>query len=501
MPTGSGKSFLAELAVAHALARGWVLYLAPTNALAHQIRRDLLRALKPFDDVMVSAFVGGAEYTALSDEELGSGPLVAVMTPEKCALALRLYPDHFARCSLCVFDECHLLNDSGRGGLADILLAQLFQASPTMRMLLMSAMVANADELADWLATVRQGDAVPSKVKWRPSRAARGFVFVETAQLERQQRELTEQLKGEKGAVTLRDEVPIGWCMGLSGPWSSVDGADDYAAARLPISARHYVKRSKKGATSQDYDGWKNPVGASLAYLLASKGMPTIDFILSSRHHAFGQAAEIAEALPESVGDGPFPDLVEAQLSLADAELGVPTEMRTLLRNGVAVHTAAMLQVEQAASEHMFASGKARLMFATGTLAQGLNLPAAAVVVSGSQVAGGAHGLRDADAAAGLTRANELILNGFGRAGRPGFSNQGVVILVSDRPFSAPIVANLDGGNVVGSYPVLGEPDASIAVRSPIETFLDDLFTSVADDASRLELTLVAHLSTFDGPR
>lgn len=496
MPTGSGKSFLGELAVAHALARGWVLYLAPTNALAHQIRRDLTRALQPFSDVTVSAFVGGAEYTALSDEEIGSGPLVAVMTPEKCALALRLYPEQFARCSLCVFDECHLLNDANRGALADILLAQLFRSAPSMRMLLMSAMVSNADELADWLSAARQSDAVPSKIKWRPSRAARGFVFVEKGSLEIAQRELREELKARKGAVTLQRGVAIGWVMGLSGPWS-LDGPDDFAAARLPLNATWYTKRSRQGKTTADYEGWKNPVGAKLAGLLASKGMPTIDFILSSRHHAFGQAQHVAESIPGAIGEEPFLTLVEAQLAIADAELGVPTELRALLRKGVAVHTAAMLQVEQAAAELMFSNGKAKLMFATGTLAQGLNLPAAAVVVSGSEIAGGQHGPHEADAAAGITRANELILNGFGRAGRPGFSNQGVVVLVSDHAFVAPIVSDL-GRHVVGRYPVLGQPDASIVIRSPIERFMDELLTTEADDASRLELTLVAHLATFD---
>src|SRR5262249_37479098 len=46
MPTGSGKSFLAELAVSQALHAGWVLYLAPTNALAEQIRGDLRQGLE-----------------------------------------------------------------------------------------------------------------------------------------------------------------------------------------------------------------------------------------------------------------------------------------------------------------------------------------------------------------------------------------------------------------------------------------------------------------------
>ncbi|TKI91583.1 hypothetical protein FC695_32590, partial [Bacillus cereus] len=56
------------------------------------------------------------------------------------------------------------------------------------------------------------------------------------------------------------------------------------------------------------------------------------------------------------------------------------------LSRGIAVHSSAMLQVEQAASEYMFSNGQARLMFATGTLAQGLNLPAVAVVIAGMKM-------------------------------------------------------------------------------------------------------------------
>ncbi|MCI0536540.1 MAG: hypothetical protein L0Z50_15075 [Verrucomicrobiales bacterium] len=101
-------------------------------------------------------------------------------------------------------------------------------------------------------------------------------------------------------------------------------------------------------------------------------------------------------------------------------------------------------------------------------------MPALAVVVSGSSVGDP----RQMDKAAGLVRANEIILNGFGRAGRPGFSNQSVVVLVSDKPFNAPIVASLDPGNVLKRYPVLGEPDASVSLSSKIEGMLDQLHLS-----------------------
>jgi hypothetical protein len=68
MPTGSGKSGVAELAVAQALTRGWVVYLAPTRALVRQVRRDLRAAFGA--DTEVREFLGGAEFTALADDSL-----------------------------------------------------------------------------------------------------------------------------------------------------------------------------------------------------------------------------------------------------------------------------------------------------------------------------------------------------------------------------------------------------------------------------------------------
>lgn len=204
-------------------------------------------------------------------------------------------------------------------------------------------------------------------------------------------------------------------------------------------------------------------------------------------------------SMPGSIGSEPLSPIVEAQLAIADAELGVETQLRSLLRKGIAVHTSAMLQVEQAAAEWMFTKGMAKLMFATGTLAQGLNLPAVAVVVSGSKLAQQEES-GDADEVAGVTRANELILNGFGRAGRPGFSNQGIVILVGDKWTPVRVGARNDGKKILGDYPVLGEPDASILVRSPIEMFLDNLLAIEGEaDASTLEVALTSLLCAVEG--
>lgn len=501
MPTGSGKSFLAELGVVHALARGWVLYLTPTNALAHQVRRDLRDALEPFTAVQVAAFVGGLEYSGAIDQPEFDidEKFVAVMTPEKAALAMRSAPDLFERCALCVFDECHLLNDrSGRGALAELVLAHLFAVAPDARVLLQSAMVANGRELAEWISDATARTAVPSEIRWRPSRTARGFVVIDRAQYVKAR---DDSATPPSGRGPFRASATLGLVVGLSGPWT-LDGAADYRTLQLPLEVELQRPRTKTGGMGKfglKDTSWKNGTGARLSSWLAKAGLPTINFILSSKHHAFSAATRVSDAMPNALTDGKFPEVVEAWLRLAKAELGVESALRELFCRGIAIHTAALLQVEQAASEFMFARRYALLAFATGTLAQGLNLPSNAVVVSGSKVGDP----RDLDAAAGLVRANELILNGFGRAGRPGFSNQSLVVLVSDDAYISGLTATADPRNVlkVPEYKVLVEQDASVTVTSSLEPLLDDLLASgpppeaLADG----EFALLGYLSETGG--
>ncbi|MBZ0116546.1 MAG: DEAD/DEAH box helicase [Sandaracinaceae bacterium] len=501
MPTGSGKSFLAELAVVHALSRGWVLYLTPTNALAHQVRRDLRDALHPFTDVKVAAFVGGSEYSTTVDQPEFSGdePFVAVMTPEKAALAIRSTPALFDRCALCVFDECHLLNDrSGRGALAELVLAHLFSVAPEARVLLQSAMVANGKELAEWIADATGRSAAPSQIRWRPSRTARGFVVVDRSEYEQAK---TDSETPPAGRGPFRGSATLGLIVGLSGPWT-LDGPEDYRMLRLPLNVA--LRRSRKrgggmGPFGLEDSSWKNGTGARLSSWLAAAGLPTINFILSSKHHAFSAASRVPGTLPGAITAGPFPEVVEAWLRLAQAEFGVESALRDLYRRGIAVHTAALLQVEQAASEYMFTRRHTPLIFATGTLAQGLNLPSNAVVVSGSKVGDP----RDLDAASGLVRANELILNGFGRAGRPGFSNQSLVVLVSDDYYIGSLTASSDPRAVLKEpeYKVLEEEDASVTVTSSLEPLLNDILASGPPPEALAEggFALLSYLSETGG--
>jgi len=501
MPTGSGKGFVAELAIVHALSNGNILYLAPTNALVHQIRRDIQYALQPFENVQVLAFIGSGEYTGLEEEGFGvaQGRFVAVMTPEKCALALRLNPEVVATCSLCVFDECHLLNDEQRGITADILMAQLFHLAPAMRFVLMSAMVSNPEQLADWLHTARGHDARPSVTKWRPTRTLRGMLVVDRDgmqqpfQIARDALEALRQTQPRR--KNLNFAAPLGLAAGLSGPWTTGAGEEDYRFAPVGAWIDAKARAEPSGIVPQLDTSWKNPATRILAERFSSMGIPTIGFVLTSRHHPFNLASKVTTALPGTIPEGtPLPTVVEAWLAIADAELGAQTELRSLLHKGISIHTGAMLQVEQAAAEHMFQEGFAKLMFATGTLAQGLNLPALAVVVGGTTMGDP----RDVDKIPGLgSRVDAAILNAFGRAGRPSFSNQGIAVLVPDNPVGTTSGHPKPSDAALQASSVLTKPDAGVAIGSPIVHFFDRMLVEGAPlpAATPFELSLTAQLA------
>ena len=188
MPTGSGKSFIGEIAVSQAIHDGWALYLAPTNALTEQIRADLRKGLKELG-TEIFAFIGDQEYSIFSTDRVDDMPAnsVAVMTPEKCALALRLSPMAFNNCRIVVFDECHLIGETGssRGPVAELVLTQLMLRAPDCRFLLMSAIVQNPDELAEWLAEATDSSSVPVTIRWRPTRTLRSVLGLDNKSIQK----------------------------------------------------------------------------------------------------------------------------------------------------------------------------------------------------------------------------------------------------------------------------------------------------------------------------
>lgn len=498
MPTGSGKSFIAELAISHALVDGWVLYLAPTNALTHQIRRDLMQGLESYIGVEIRSFVGNEEYSVLSEDVLTDESFttnfVAVMTPEKCALALRISPEIFEKCSLCIFDECHLLGEGNRGILADIVLGQLISINGNIKFLLMSAMVNNPDEVTKWLEERTGVKSVVPPITWRPTRTIRGAVGVNKKNAVIEYRAAKERLK--KKNPHFKNEkfsVPITALFGLSGVWQVTDLVDylyfEFASNTILAISREKIRN--EFSYNLNSRSWTNNTARSLGSYFASHGIPSIVFFPYNKNDVF----TIDKSLDLRDESRSVPEKITHLLTIANAELGLESEVGRLInKQGISVHSSAMLESEKDASEEAFKSGISPLMYGTGTLAQGLNLPSVAVIIAGTSVGD----RRDANDPETQKRAKASILNAMGRAGRAGFANQSLSLIVPDKPIFFEEETNPEP--VLKSIDVLKDIDASIKLESPLELFIDRIINKSfqPDRASDAELLIVSYLSDIE---
>ena len=498
MPTGSSKSFVAELAVSQALRDGWVLYLAPTNALTEQIRTDLSNGLSSLNTEIVP-FIGDHEYSIFSTDRVAEMNVnsVAVMTPEKCSLALRLSPEVFNNCSLVVFDECHLIGDRGssRGPVAELVLTQLMMRADDCRFLLMSAIVQNPDDLSAWLNEATGEESRALSVKWRPTRTLRAVLGVDNDSVQENASKAHKVLKGRQERFKKRKfDAAYSMASNLQGAWQS-DQRENYALTRINCVASMSLVRSRESDTGKWKYGWEgnswvNQGAIAVSRVLAISGIQTLVFTPANKHYPFNNGPkvnlpdELLEALPAQEG------VVATCRYLAEFELGERSQVFDLLDRGVAVHTSLTLETEKIAVESAFRGRSAPIMFATGTLAQGLNLPAVAVIIAGSKI-GDTRGEVPAEV---KRRKFSQLLNAAGRAGRAGFANQGFVIAVPDDPVAFDELDSIKRARKQVDY--LQQSDDAVPVGSGLESFLDDVAKKSlrSDQATDIELQVISVL-------
>jgi hypothetical protein len=425
---------------------------------------------------------------------------VAVMTPEKCALALRLSPDAFQNCRLVVFDECHLIGDTGssRGAVAELVMAQLMLRAAGCRFLLMSAIVQNPQELAAWVEQAAGGSAKPVSIRWRPTRTLRSALGVDDSSFQAAAKAAQAELaKLPEHRKKLVFTAKCSLAAGLQGAWQSTE-APNYAVVRVDCDADLSVGRGRDRAGKWQYkynpDSWVNGTAVNLADCLAGNGIQTLVFTPANRHHAFSNATKANLAATVLDGLPALPALVDVCCALAEYELGCRSEVGTLLKRGIAVHTSSMLETEKIASETAFKARSACVMFATGTLAQGLNLPALAVVIAGTRIGDP----RGQDARIVEQRKFSQLLNAAGRAGGAGFANQGIVITIPDDVVSFRTFDNVL--QVRKQLNFLQKSDDAVVVGSGLDSFVDELCADTlgADDATGLELQVTALLAGGD---
>ncbi|MBA2624125.1 MAG: DEAD/DEAH box helicase, partial [Acidimicrobiia bacterium] len=378
-PTGSGKTVVAEHAVAEALASGGkAFYTTPIKALSNQKYGDLARR-------------HGADAVGLltGDNAINSDAPVVVMTTE--VLRNMIYASSPALRDLryVVLDEVHYLQDHYRGPVWEEVIVHL---APEVRLVCLSATVSNAEELADWISTVR-GKTEAVIEERRP---------VELRNL---------YMAADRSAERLH-LLPV-----------LVDGRANPEATRLDASAT----RGRQRFGDRGGRRLHTPRRVEVADRLEEESMlPAIYFIFSRNacNDAVTQCLDAGIRLTSVEERARIRSLCdERTAALSDADLDVLGFDRWLagMEAGIASHHAGMVPPFKEAVEACFSAGLVKLVFATETLALGINMPARAVVVEKlSKFTGERH--------ASLTPGEYTQLTG--RAGRRGIDELGYAVVL-----------------------------------------------------------------------
>jgi helicase len=157
IPTASGKSLVAYLAMLQAVLRGGkALYIVPLKALASEKYEDLSK----FSDLGIKVAESTGDYDEV-DAKLHRYDIV-ISTSEKADSLLRHRTKWLEGISVVVADEVHLMNDPDRGPTLEVTLVKFRTFNPGAQLIALSATIKNAAELAEWL----DADLVTSD--WRP---------------------------------------------------------------------------------------------------------------------------------------------------------------------------------------------------------------------------------------------------------------------------------------------------------------------------------------------
>ena len=376
-PTGSGKTYVAEYAIAAARATGKrSIYTTPIKALSNQKFRDL------------RSWLGSDNVGLLTgDNSINGDASVVVMTTEVLRNMLYAEPERLADTGVVVMDEVHYLQDTFRGPVWEEVIIHL----PThVKMVALSATVSNADELAAWISGVH-GPCESVTETTRPVRLQNSFVVAEKGS---NRRHIVPTLK--KGRPN-----PEG---------RRFDSPSRKGSGR----GRHDQRRQKQP--------YRTPRRAEVIEELDRRGLlPVITFIFSRAgcEDAVSQLRQAGVHLTDSDTEDKIVEYAEertAHLSADDKRaLGYSAWLRAL-RSGLAAHHAGIVPLFKETIEELFSKGYLRAIFATETLALGINMPARTVVIEKlTKFTGEQHEL--------LTPADYTQLTG--RAGRRGIDDEG----------------------------------------------------------------------------
>jgi ATP-dependent RNA helicase HelY len=439
-PTGAGKTVVGEFAVHLALRSGnKCFYTTPIKALSNQKYNDLVERY------------GGERVGLLTGDNAVNGDAdVVVMTTEVLRNMLYAGSNALRGLSHVVMDEVHYLADRSRGAVWEEVIIHLPE---DVVLTSLSATVSNAEEFAEWLITVR-GD--------------------------------TEVVVEEHRPVPLWQHVMVG--TRLYDLFTDAGTADEQQEVNPEL-----VRLAREEARWSPRDRQGRPVRRPVAKRpdvierLDREGLlPAITFIFSRA----GCAAAVEQCLRSGLRLNTEEEASRVRHLVEHRTESIPREdLRVLgywewldgLQRGIAAHHAGMLPTFKEVVEELFLAGLVKAVFATETLALGINMPARSVVLEKLTKWNG-------DAHVDVTPGEYTQLTG--RAGRRGIDVEGHAVVLWQQGIDPKSVAGLASTR---TYPLRSSfrPSYNMAVnlvgsfgREPARALLESSFAQFQADKS-----------------
>jgi ATP-dependent RNA helicase HelY len=405
-PTGSGKTLIANYAIGRILTQGQrAFYTTPLKALSNQKYAELCEL---FGDDRVGLLTGDTSVNRLAE--------IVVMTTEVLRNMLLTESDQLASLGLVVLDEVHYLQDPFRGGVWEEV---LILTPSAVRFVALSATIGNAAFVGSWFGEVRGETAVITETT-RPITLHQHLAVVRRGQ---PAAEILELLDGERLSEDARriDNTMKATRRFRPGPrWQGPKSTAPPAPFRAP-------RRSEL-----------------LQALERDDLLPVIVFIFSR--------AACDDAVRQCRRDGllfttpeqrrEIERIAEARLlDFSDDDLHALeyADFIDSLRRGLAAHHAGMVPAFREIVETCFVQNLLAVVFATETLALGVNMPARSVAIEKFS--------KYSDAGRRFLTSGEYAQM-TGRAGRRGLDDEGHAVVCF-----AQEVALMDVGRVAISHP------------------------------------------------
>jgi ATP-dependent RNA helicase HelY len=344
-PTGSGKTLVGEFAVHVALAENRkCFYTTPIKALSNQKYADLVKRYGP---AKVGLLTG--------DNTINGEAPVVVMTTEVLRNMLYASSTTLTGLGYVVMDEVHYLADRMRGGVWEEVIIHLPES---VRLVSLSATVSNAEEFADWLVTVR-GE--------------------------------TKVIVEEHRPIPLWQHMMVGprlYDLFVGGGSKELKLNPELARAtgeeerRARATDRNHAGRGHRRPRRRD-----TPSRVDVIERLDADGLlPAITFIFSRA----GCEGAVVQCLRAGVRLNTPSEAAEVRAIVEERTAIIPEEDLHILgyhewiealQRGIAAHHAGMLPTFKEVVEELFTRGLVKAVFATETLALGINMPARTVVL------------------------------------------------------------------------------------------------------------------------